>query len=181
MTKRVFRPRRISPLQGLGLLAISGAVSGLIFSVLAKLLILPLMAEPPIPLIQSQPSWIAVGIACSMLGVCIGIFSILFCGRTQARIELEGNTLMEFNRKGRMVVRSDLHDVMAIEIISLIRHDSYLVKFANTQFAIIGNGLENFDELKSEVFARTSVQPVRTNIGNLRQFVDRVNNRPNIT
>jgi hypothetical protein len=79
--------------------------------------------------------------------------------RSKARVEVEGEIVSEFDQSAKLIARGALSHVRAIEQVRVSKRDALIVRFANGNFVLIGEGWENAKELSDFVISCSGVMP----------------------
>ena len=172
MEKRVFNRKKTGIVKLLISYSGIGIVCGFIVTVAAKgLLYLTL------PMVNEKISW---GLASLVM---IPVFSVILiheglkANRSDARVEIEGEIVSQFDHLNRLVARGALSTVTAIEQVRLTKSDAFIVRFANTNFVAIGDGYENSKELVDFIINQSGITPLTVDNVSLIEFGKEILNR----
>jgi hypothetical protein len=154
MEKRVFNRKKLKVWKFMLPFILSGIVGYIVLTVLVKGLI-----YLKLPGIYEKMSWSITAL------ILIPIYSVMLSYqglklfRSKARVEIDGEIVSEFDQSAKLIARGTLSHVMAIEQVRVSKSEALIVRFANDNFAVIGEGWENAKELSDFVISCSGVTP----------------------
>ena len=163
MEHRSFYPKK-APLWQYSLIVIGGAlIGGLLVGSIIRYLILPTLQQMPFD-INSRRPLVSFGLVFSITFsgfVVLNSVITFWCARTKAHLEIDGEQISEFDRKGRLIATGKPSEILSIDFLWIFRHSIHILRFSNGSFVCLGSGYLDSKPLLEFVLANTTVEPTR--------------------